>query len=107
MENPGVADLVRRHLLKTSAAAAALGSLGLTQRAGAAGSHKERIGVIGSGHVGSALGTVWARTGHPVMFASRNLESDQKLAADLGAPARAGTPAQAAAFGEVLLFAVP
>jgi 8-hydroxy-5-deazaflavin:NADPH oxidoreductase len=108
MGNRGTADLVRRQLLKTSAAVVALGSLGLTHRALAADPHtKETIGVIGSGHVGSALGTVWARAGHPVMFASRDLSRDQKLASEVGSPARAGSPAQAAAFGEVLLFAVP
>jgi hypothetical protein len=41
------------------------------------------------------------------MFSSRNLEHDKKLAASLGPNARAGTPREAAAFGEVLLIAVP
>jgi predicted dinucleotide-binding enzyme len=41
------------------------------------------------------------------MFSSRNLDSDKKLAADIGKNARAGTPQEAAAFGEVLVFAVP
>jgi predicted dinucleotide-binding enzyme len=41
------------------------------------------------------------------MFSSRNLESDKKLAADVGKNARAGTPQEAAAFGDVLVFAVP
>jgi predicted dinucleotide-binding enzyme len=73
----------------------------------AAAAQKMKIGVIGSGHVGSALGGVWAHAGNIVMFSSRNLDSDKKLAADLGATARAGTPKEAAAFGEVLLFSVP
>ena len=63
--------------------------------------------MIGSGNVGSAIGRVWANAGHEVMFSSRNLDSDKKLAAEVGANARAGTPQEAAAFGEVLLFAVP
>jgi predicted dinucleotide-binding enzyme len=41
------------------------------------------------------------------MFASRSLDDDKKLAAGLGTNARAGTPQEAAAFGEVLVFAVP
>jgi hypothetical protein len=73
----------------------------------AAGDSKVKIGIIGSGNVGSALGRVWAQAGHPVMFASRNLDHDKKLAAEIGANARAGTAEQAAAFGNVLLFAVP
>ncbi len=72
-----------------------------------AAASKSNIGVIGSGHVGSALGTVWAQAGHPVMFASRHLESDQELAARVGANASAGSPQQAAAFGDVVLLAVP
>jgi hypothetical protein len=68
---------------------------------------KLKIGIIGSGKVGSALGAVWVKAGHQVMFSSRHIEHDQSLAADLGAGARAGTPREAAAFGEVLLVAVP
>ena len=66
-----------------------------------------RIGVIGSGKVGSAIGGTWVKRGHEVMFSSRNLENDKALAAKLGAKARAGTPKEAAAFGDVILVAVP
>ncbi len=107
MKVRGVPDLRRRDLLKAAAAAAALGALPLTERVAAADNPKMKIGMIGSGNVGSALGRVWAKAGHPVMFSSRNLDSDKKLATEVGANARAGTPHEAAAFGEVLLFAVP
>jgi predicted dinucleotide-binding enzyme len=66
-----------------------------------------RIGVIGSGNVGSTVGTLWVKAGHEVMFSSLDLEHDRKLAASVGSGARAGTPKEAAAFGEVLFFAVP
>ena len=66
-----------------------------------------KIGVIGAGRVGGTLGTVWARKGHEVMFSSRTLEDDKALAAQVGHGSRAGTPREAAAFGEVLLVAVP
>jgi predicted dinucleotide-binding enzyme len=66
-----------------------------------------KIGVVGSGRVGSALGGVWVKKGHEVMFSSRSLENDKALAAKLGPNARAGTPREAAAFGEVLLVSVP
>lgn len=66
-----------------------------------------RIGVIGSGRVGGTVGTLWVKAGHQVMFSSLDLEHDKALAAGLGAGARAGTPKEAAAFGEVLFFAVP
>jgi predicted dinucleotide-binding enzyme len=68
---------------------------------------KPKIGVIGSGNVGSAVGAAWVKAGYEVMFSSRHIEHDRSLAAELGADARAGTPAEAAAFGDVLLFAVP
>ncbi|HTW74388.1 MAG TPA: NADPH-dependent F420 reductase [Steroidobacteraceae bacterium] len=107
MEAHRTLDLGRRDLLKLTGAAVALGVLPLAGIATAAGGRGMRIGIIGSGHVGSALGSVWARAGNEVMFSSRNLDSDRKLAAEVGAGARAGTPRQAAAFGQVLLFAVP
>jgi predicted dinucleotide-binding enzyme len=102
-----VVSLRRRDLLKAVGAAVGLGILPLAERAAAANTAKMRIGMIGSGNVGSALGRVWANAGHEVMFSSRNLDNDKELAAAIGANARAGTPREAAAFGEVLVFAVP
>jgi 8-hydroxy-5-deazaflavin:NADPH oxidoreductase len=107
MKVRGVSDSSRRDVLKVAGAAAVLGYLPLASRVIAADGSKAKIGIIGSGHVGSALGGVWAKAGHPVMFSSRNLDADKKLAAEVGANARAGTPSEAAAFGEVLVFAVP
>lgn len=95
----------RRDVLKTAIAAAC--ALPFSGPLLAASNAKPKVGVIGSGNVGSALGRVWASKGYEVMFSSRDLENDKKLAADIGAKARAGTPQQAAEFGEVLLFAVP
>lgn len=89
-------------LAGAATAAFALGDLPL-----AAATDKLRIGTVGSGRVGGALGSVWVKAGHEVMFSSRDLEHDKKLAASLGANARAGTPREAAAFGEVLLISVP
>jgi predicted dinucleotide-binding enzyme len=74
--------------------------------AGADGA-KTRIGVVGSGRVGGTLGSVWVHAGHEVMFSSRTLDDDKALAAKLGPNARAGTPREAAAFGEVVLVSVP
>lgn len=98
----------RRFVVLAGALAAGLITSSLPLRARAASStQKMKIGVIGSGNVGSALGGALAQAGHTVMFSSRNLENDKALAAKIGAKARAGTPEQAAAFGEVLVFAVP
>ena len=99
----------RRAFLQTAAAAAAtfaLGNLPLTALAQAGGA-KMKIGIVGSGRVGSAVGGAWVKAGHEVMFSSLDLEQDKKLAASLGGGARAGTPREAAAFGTVLLVSVP
>lgn len=98
----------RRFMLIAGTIAAGLAAGGLPLGARAASSpQKMKIGVIGSGNVGSALGGALAKAGHPVMFSSRHLEEDKALAAKIGANASAGTPEQAAAFGDVLVFAVP
>lgn len=108
MRTRRVPDPRRRQLLKVAAATVAVGSLPFVARfAAARGPKIVRIGMIGSGRVGSALGSVWARAGHEVMFSSLSLENDKKLAAEVGTNARAGTPREAAAFGQVLVFAVP
>jgi 8-hydroxy-5-deazaflavin:NADPH oxidoreductase len=98
----------RRDMLKATGVAVALSVLPITASTiNAADDKKLKIGIIGSGHVGSALGGVWAKAGNEVMFSSRNLDNDKKLAAEVGPNARAGTPQEAAAFGQVILFAVP
>jgi hypothetical protein len=91
----------RRHFLVLAGAAAAVGTLPLRA------AEKTKIGIIGSGRVGSAIGAVWVKAGHEVMFSSRTLENDKALAARLGGGARAGTPREAAAFGEVVMVSVP
>ena len=95
----------RRGFLRAAAATLALGGLPFAARA--QGAAKMKIGIVGSGRVGGTLGTVWAKAGHTVMFSSLDLEGDRKLAASVGANASAGTPREAAKFGDVLLISVP
>jgi 8-hydroxy-5-deazaflavin:NADPH oxidoreductase len=98
----------RRDMLRVAGVAVALCVLPITASiVYAAAAQNMKIGIIGSGHVGSALGGVWAKAGNEVMFSSLHLDNDKKLAAEVGANARAGTPQEAAAFGQVILFAVP
>ena len=97
----------RRGFLRAAAAMLALGGLPLAVRAQGAASGKMKIGIVGTGRVGGTLGTVWAKAGHSVMFSSLDLEHDKALAASVGANTRAGTPREAAAFGDVLLISVP
>jgi predicted dinucleotide-binding enzyme len=99
----------RRRILQMAMSAALLPALPLTVNGAQAqgGAPRPPIGIVGSGNVGSNLGRVWAQAGYPVMFSSLDLEADRKLAASVGSGARAGTPKEAAAFGQVLLLAVP
>ena len=101
-------SLSRRGFLVSAVAGAvgvALG--GIAQAVAAADASSAKIGIIGSGKIGGTLGELWLRAGHQVMFSSLDLEHDRALAARLGAAAHAGTPREAAAFGEVLLISVP
>jgi hypothetical protein len=66
-----------------------------------------KIGVIGSGHIGSTIGGLWVKAGHPVLFSSRHPEELKDLVSGLGALAQAGTVEQAIAFGDVIFIAVP
>ena len=65
------------------------------------------VGVIGSGRLGGTVGTLLAKAGHPVLFSSRNPDRLKDLVEAAGPNARAGTPEEAAAFGEAVLVAVP
>lgn len=66
-----------------------------------------RIGVLGSGLMGSKLGTIFARAGHEVIFSySRDLKKLEQLAKNAGARARVGTPAEATQSADAVLLAV-
>jgi predicted dinucleotide-binding enzyme len=66
-----------------------------------------RVGVLGSGLMGSKLGTLFARAGHAVTFSySRDEKKLAKLAKAAGTDARVGTPAEAVAKADALLLAV-
>lgn len=98
----------RREFLRTAGALGAVTLLGSFPFAALAqAGRKLKIGTLGSGRVGAAIGSAWVKAGHEVMFSSLDIEADRKLAAGLGAGARAGTPKEAAAFGEVVLVSVP
>jgi predicted dinucleotide-binding enzyme len=98
----------RNRRLFLQSAGATLVLCALPRGASAADARKGlRIGVIGSGRIGGTVGELWVKAGHEVMFSSLDIEHDKALAARLGKGARAGTPRDAGAFGEVLLVAVP
>jgi CubicO group peptidase (beta-lactamase class C family)/predicted dinucleotide-binding enzyme len=66
-----------------------------------------KIGIIGTGKIGSALARHWAEAGYEVFVSSRHPEELQSLVAEIGTRAHAGTPRQAAAFGTVVVVSIP
>lgn len=66
-----------------------------------------KVGILGSGPVGQALGTAFTTLGHEAKIGTRN-PNDEKLTAwvkKTGAKASVGTFAEAAAFSEVAVLA--
>ncbi len=57
-----------------------------------------KIGIIGAGHIGGTLGQLLERAGHGIRHGTRSAQAGS---------AQAGTPAEAAAWGEVVIFAGP
>ena len=67
-----------------------------------------KIGIIGAGHIGATAARLFIDAGHEIAISnSRGPETLQGLVAELGTDAHATTPAEAAAFGEVVLLAIP
>jgi len=84
-------------------AAAAAGAAGAVPAAEA----PLKIGIIGAGHIGGTLASLWVKAGHEVLVSSRHPEQLQGLVRSLGPRARVGTPREAALFGNVVLISVP
>jgi 8-hydroxy-5-deazaflavin:NADPH oxidoreductase len=67
-----------------------------------------RIGVVGAGNLGATAARLFVDAGHEVAIAnSRGPESLGGLVADLGPRAHSATAEEAAAFGELVLVAIP
>src|SRR3954469_15805551 len=66
-----------------------------------------KIGVIGSGRIGSTIGGLWVKAGHEGMFSDRDPEAVKRAMDGLGPKARAGSVEEAVAFGDAVLIAVP
>lgn len=110
MNNDSARDPRRRTLLAAALSATAvlsMGALAAGPRFAQAQPASLKIGIIGTGRIGGALAEHWAKAGHELMISSRHPDKLMPLAERLGPKVRVGTPAQAAAFGDVLLIAVP
>jgi predicted dinucleotide-binding enzyme len=108
MSEHGTVIRSRRTLLGAAAALALQSVLRpMTASGQAAAGPKLKIGTIGAGHIGSTIGGLWIKAGHPVMFSSRHPEELKDLIAGLGPLAQAGSVEQAIGFGDVVFIAVP
>lgn len=110
MSDPLPLLLGRREFLALAggtAAIAALAASPLAALAQTAGANAVKIATIGSGREGGALGTQFAKAGHPVMFSSRHPEQLKDLAASASPNAKAGTVKEAIDFADVVLLVVP
>ena len=94
----------RRRVLDVLAATLLLGAASKAQAQDVA---TLKIATVGAGAEGGALGTIFAKQGHPVMFSSRHPEQLKDLVAAAGPNARAGSVADAVAFGDVIFVVVP
>lgn len=66
-----------------------------------------RIGIVGAGNMRTALGKIWAKAGHSVIFSySRDENKLRQLAASAGETVQVGTPQEAVAQSDVILLAV-
>ncbi|MED5198771.1 MAG: NADPH-dependent F420 reductase [Gemmatimonadota bacterium] len=101
----------RDFLLRAGATATglALAPSILPERLGAVRAQQARlkIGVIGSGLIGGSVGLRWAQAGHEILFSSRHPEELADLVERAGPRTRAGMPAEAAVFGDIVFIAVP
>ncbi len=103
-------DHDRRDFLRMAANSIALLAFAakpLAALAQPAGGASLKIGMVGSGREGGALGTAFVKAGHPVMFSSRHPEQLKGLVEGLGPLAQTGTVEQAIAFGDVVAIVVP
>jgi hypothetical protein len=67
----------------------------------------EKIGIVGAGNMGGNLAKLWADAGHEVMISSRHPEELTAQAEAIGSGTRVGTAREAAAFGTVVVIAMP
>ena len=102
-------DRVRRHFMRIVGSGLAVVALAAQVPVAVAQTPRPplKIGMVGAGREGGALGTLFVKAGHPVRFSSRHPENLKGLVAGLGPLAQAGTIEEAIAFGDVVVIAIP
>ena len=67
----------------------------------------KKIGIVGSGNIGGTLGILLAQAGYEVFYSSRHPDTLKDLVRTAGPKTRAGTVADAIAFGDVIVLSLP
>lgn len=101
------ARLDRRSLLRAGALASLAFAMSGASRSALADNTPLKIGIIGSGHIGSTIGSLWVKSGHSVMFSSRHPDELTTMVKGLGGLAKSGAVGEAVDFGDVVFIAVP
>ena len=104
------ADQGRRdflHIAGCGLGVVALAAVPLSVRAQTPPASPVKIGMVGAGRMGGALGELFVKAGHPVTFSSRHPENLKDLTTRLGPLAQAAPVEQAIAFGDVVVMVVP
>jgi len=101
----------RRTVLSTLGATLALTALARRAHSQSTRSdrQKEAIAMLGTGRMGQALGKLWARTGHSILYGSRTPEDERvkTVVKETGSRASVTTPKEAAAQADIVVFALP
>ncbi|MEJ2695930.1 MAG: NAD(P)-binding domain-containing protein [Candidatus Sulfobium sp.] len=63
--------------------------------------------MVGSGNIGGTLGTLLGKAGYEIFYSSRHPETLKDLVKATGPEARAGSVAEAIAFGDVIIMSLP
>jgi len=66
-----------------------------------------KIGIVGSGHIGGNLGILLAKAGYAIIYGSRHPDTLKDLVKSAGPKSCAGTVAEAIAFSDVIVVSVP
>jgi len=66
-----------------------------------------KIGIVGSGHIGGILGILLAKAGDEIIYGSRHPDTLKDLVKSAGPKSCAGTVAEAIAFSDLIVVSVP
>ncbi len=66
-----------------------------------------KIGIIGTGRIGSVLAELWSKSGHDVMISSRHPQRLDSVIKKAGPTCRKGYIEEAAQYGEVVVLSIP